>query len=139
MAVDTSEASAVAQKVCCTCGKIVSGRKRMRDSEGKYWCIPCGKADQEKKQKLIAGVIACSGCYKPFPVKKLKEYGSSTYCPACYRKVNRESGGNSGGGLGNFLTSILPADDPQTRRLILIAGALIAAGAIYLVIHFLVF
>ena len=134
MATETSDASAVAQKVCCACGKIVSGRKRMRDSEGRYWCIPCGKADEEKKQKAIAGVASCGGCFKPFPLKKLKEYGEASYCPACYRKVNREPGSNS-----NFFASVLPADDPQTRRLIFIAAGLIGLGLIYLILHFLVF
>ena len=134
MATETSEASAVAQKVCCSCGTVVSGKKRMRDSEGRYWCIPCGKADEAKKAKAIAGVASCAGCYKPFPVKKLKDYGEGSYCPACYRKVNREPGANS-----SFLASVLPADDPQTRRILMIVGGVVALGVIYLIIHFLVF
>ncbi len=71
-------------KVCCKCGKNVAGKKRMKDHEGRYWCISCGEEDQKKK-RLAAGGI-CSGCGDSFPESQLTEFGTLPYCKTCIKK-----------------------------------------------------
>ena len=46
-------ASTVAKR-CVACGKDVAGAKRMKDSQGRYWCVDCGMADQRKKIKAAS-------------------------------------------------------------------------------------
>jgi len=45
MSNDTSFASVAVVKTCCACGTSVSGQPRMKDSQGRYWCVPCGEAE----------------------------------------------------------------------------------------------
>ena len=47
-------ATSTVAKRCIACGKDVSGTKRMKDSQGKYWCVDCGTADQRKKIKAAS-------------------------------------------------------------------------------------
>jgi hypothetical protein len=46
-------ASTVAKR-CIACGKDVTSIKRMKDSQGRYWCVDCGMADQRKKIKAAS-------------------------------------------------------------------------------------
>lgn len=71
-------------KSCVACGKNLNGQKRMKDSQGRYWCIECGTEDQ--KRKLAAGGVganACSSCGQTFPGHQLTVWGSRKLCPAC--------------------------------------------------------
>ncbi|HSV15579.1 MAG TPA: hypothetical protein VLI90_15060 [Tepidisphaeraceae bacterium] len=43
-----------ATKRCITCGKDVTTIKRMKDSQGRYWCVDCGMADRRKKMKAAS-------------------------------------------------------------------------------------
>ncbi len=43
-------------KLCCKCGRDVTTAKRMKDREGKYWCLPCGTADQKQKSVAVGGI-----------------------------------------------------------------------------------
>ena len=36
-------------KKCVNCHKDVTNGQRMKDSSGRYWCVKCGTADQQKK------------------------------------------------------------------------------------------
>ena len=75
-------------KVCCNCGDVVEGRKRMRDWEGRYWCEKCGDADNKKKLDLIhAKGTMCAGCRRKFPEPKLQRFGNLLYCRRCYGKM----------------------------------------------------
>ena len=46
--------SSAAVKRCVACGRDVAGTKRMKDSQGRYWCVDCGEADLKKKAKTSA-------------------------------------------------------------------------------------
>ena len=81
---DTSVAS-VAVKSCCSCGSDVTGQPRMKDSQGRYWCGPCGQADQRRKA-MTATTANCAGCHKPFPKGKLDKHGEHFFCKACLKK-----------------------------------------------------
>ena len=54
-----ASASSVAKR-CISCGKDVAQSKRMKDSQGRYWCVDCGMADQRKKAKG-SGSVSKSG------------------------------------------------------------------------------
>ena len=85
MSNDTSIATA-GLKVCCACGTDVNGQPRMKDSKGRYWCVPCGEADQRKKQ-ITATTAPCAGCHKPFSKGKLDPHNGAFYCKSCLKKV----------------------------------------------------
>lgn len=85
MSDDTSIATA-GLKVCCACGTDVNGQPRMKDSKGRYWCVPCGEADQRKKQ-ITSTTAPCHGCHKPFPKGKLDPHAGAWYCKTCLKKV----------------------------------------------------
>src|SRR5687767_5805423 len=59
------------QKICCACGQDISGKPRVKDAEGSYYCQPCFKAFQPTPappapapQRLppAAGAAACPKC-----------------------------------------------------------------------------
>ena len=87
---DTSVAS-VAVKSCCACGSDVTGQPRMKDSQGRYWCVPCGEADQRRKA-MTATTANCAGCHKPFPKGKLDKHGEHFFCKTCLKKRTKASG-----------------------------------------------
>jgi hypothetical protein len=76
-------------KRCVACGKDVTTAKRMKDSQGRYWCVDCGVADQRKKG-LAGGGDACTGCGQHFPSGQLSRWGGSMLCAACVKR--REKG-----------------------------------------------
>ena len=90
MSNDTSIATA-GLKVCCECGADVNGQPRMKDSKGRYWCVPCGEADQRKKQ-ITSTTAPCHGCHRPFPKGKLDPHAGAWYCKACLKKVKSGQG-----------------------------------------------
>src|SRR5580700_9897227 len=45
-------------KVCCQCGKDLTGHRRLRDSRG-YWCYACHKLDKEANKPKGE---KCEGC-----------------------------------------------------------------------------
>lgn len=71
-------------KSCIACGKNLSGQKRMKDSQGRYWCMDCGAEDQ--KRKMAAGVGSnniCGGCGETFQAHQLSVWGSKRLCAKC--------------------------------------------------------
>jgi hypothetical protein len=90
MSCDTSVATA-GLKVCCACGADVNGQARMKDSKGRYWCVPCGEADQRKKQ-ITSTTAPCHGCHKTFPKGKLDPHAGAFYCKACLKKFKSGKG-----------------------------------------------
>jgi formylmethanofuran dehydrogenase subunit E len=106
-------------KVCCNCGEAVSGRKRMRDWEGRYWCEKCGEADNKKRLELITTQgTACAGCRQKFPEKKLQRFGNLLYCRRCYGKMAAVSS-------GGFVQDLLARHDP-IKLAMMAGGALVA-------------
>jgi DNA-directed RNA polymerase subunit RPC12/RpoP len=70
------------QKICCRCGKDLTGKKRLRDSEG-YWCVDCHRAD--KKQNQPAGV-KCPSCGRTVPPDSLSNYDNERICSRCVKE-----------------------------------------------------
>src|SRR5215213_6801433 len=90
MSSDTSIASA-GIKACCACGTDVAGQPRMKDSHGRYWCVPCGEADQRRKA-ITSTTANCAGCHKPFPKGKLDKHGEHWFCKGCLKKRTKAQG-----------------------------------------------
>jgi hypothetical protein len=63
----------------------------MKDSQGRYWCVPCGEADQRRKA-MSAVTANCAGCHKPFSKGKLDKHGEHFYCKACLKKRTKADG-----------------------------------------------
>ncbi len=83
--------SAPVAKVCCVCGANVSGRQRMRDREGRYWCMTCGEADKKHQSshgEAVGGL--CAVCGDHFPDNQLTRFEGTKFCHACARKRYRQ-------------------------------------------------
>ena len=73
------------EKVCCACGRNVSGQKRFKDAEGRYWCYDCGVEDHVRKHPEDG--IACADCGGHFAPSKLTSFDDEVYCDPCLGKV----------------------------------------------------
>jgi len=71
------------KKVCCRCGKDLTGHTRYHDKEGAYWCRACHLAQEHETQKLR---IVCDDCHKKIPPTKVDPYDGRTLCGACARE-----------------------------------------------------
>jgi len=77
-------------KACVACGKNLNGQKRMKDSQGQYWCMECGTEDKRKKLMSSGGGNACAACGQSFPAHQLSKFGKEQLCGGCIR--NRTKG-----------------------------------------------
>lgn len=73
------EPAAPKAKICCQCGKELTGKKRLRDSRG-YWCYACHKLDQEaNKQKGER----CADCGRIVSPTALGDFEGRKICGSC--------------------------------------------------------
>jgi hypothetical protein len=75
-------ASPSKQKVCCMCGKDLSGKKRLKDSIG-YWCPECAKEDNKKKE--VHGT-KCENCGRVVPEQSMTSVDGKKMCSRCVRE-----------------------------------------------------
>jgi len=73
------KAPAPQAKICCQCGKDLSGKKRLRDSRG-YWCYACHKLDQEATKPKGE---KCADCGRVVPATALGDFEGRKICGAC--------------------------------------------------------
>jgi hypothetical protein len=78
---------AVIEKICVVCGENVAGRPRLKDREGRYFCIACGEADSERKHSVGT---PCTDCKKKFPDNQLQLHNEQPVCEACLTKRHQE-------------------------------------------------
>jgi hypothetical protein len=80
----------VIAKVCIECGKDVSRERRMKDSNGHYWCIACGEADHQRRHREMDN---CADCHMRWPLDKIKLLDGLHLCQGCYllRMRSREN------------------------------------------------
>src|SRR2546423_12410556 len=71
-------------KFCCKCSKDVTHIGRMKDSDGRYWCIDCGAKDEDKKKVHAGGV--CKGCGESFSKPQLTSIGGLPFFYPCLKK-----------------------------------------------------
>lgn len=77
---DTSMAGKSVAKICCVCGKDVSGQKRYKDERG-YWCVDCNKSDAAGHPPPDR----CPECSRVVPEAALVEYAGLKMCQLCRR------------------------------------------------------
>jgi DNA-directed RNA polymerase subunit RPC12/RpoP len=107
------------QKICCMCGKDVSGKKRLRDSLG-YWCMDCHRADQ-KKRKPVG--IPCPKCGRIVKPETIVVEDNQKMCSRCYRELLDERRP----GAKRFRAISFKAYDQQERiRLLILFGIFFA-------------
>ena len=127
-------------KACCACGADVANQPRMKDSHGRYWCMPCGQADERRKLSA-ATHLNCAACHKLFPKGKLDKDGTHWFCKACLKKRTHaatahhsSAPGTSAGMSAAATTAAGPASD--RRRTILLAAVLIVLLLISVLFNF---
>jgi hypothetical protein len=70
-------------KVCCQCGKDLTGHRRLRDSRG-YWCYACHKLDKEANKPKGE---KCEGCSRIVAEAALADYEGKMLCSACREEI----------------------------------------------------
>ena len=105
-------------KLCVSCGKTLNGQKRMKDSQGLYWCIECGEKDPQKKLMAAAGSggNACAACGEMFPAHQLSKFGKEKLCSGCIR--NRTKGPGLKATLSGLFSGGGQADTGKLYKLI---------------------
>ncbi len=80
----------VIAKVCCECGRDVTHQPRMKDADGKYWCIPCGESDRAKHHREM---VNCADCQMRWPIDAIQLLDGLHLCEGCYelRMHSREN------------------------------------------------
>lgn len=123
-------ATATGAKYCCKCGTDVTTIQRMKDSGGRYWCLPCGQKDQQTKASNTGSL--CASCGEMFPASQLTQMSGAPHCAKCLKKKYK----NTGGGLST-LKGLLPsgsdAEDSGRRKkmtvmLVVLVAAIVAAN-----------
>ena len=89
------------RKICVKCGLDITSSPRMKDREGKYWCIPCGEQDRMHRIHNDAGI--CEICGESFHHSQLMNIGGQHLCPRC-RKHKFSS--NTAAAARNWVRSI---------------------------------
>jgi hypothetical protein len=116
-------ATATGTKSCVKCGKDVTHDKRMKDSQGQYWCLPCGELDKKDRQERVA----CADCRVKYPASEMTSVGGEMVCAGCMK--GRASAGGSGGGKGEGRAGADAVAKEANRAMLMKA---IAAGALLL-------
>jgi len=68
------------EKICISCGKDVTNDRRMKDKDGKYWCLACGIEDQKKKQHNSQ---ICPDCNQKYQRDKMEVVEGAVVCQGC--------------------------------------------------------
>jgi len=78
---DGSEPSGGKKKVCCNCGKDLTGHRRFKDSVG-YWCKDCHRTDKARHK---ANETKCPDCGHSVAITALQTYQDRKLCFNCYK------------------------------------------------------
>jgi len=110
----------VDRKLCCSCNKDVTQGKRMKDREGKYWCLECGIADQLKKGGA-SGASMCPECDRPTAMLDLVKHGTRYICNECHHAISAIE--------SRKMTGSAALKDPAKRIRLALAVLMLAASA----------
>jgi predicted nucleic acid-binding Zn ribbon protein len=124
-------AATAVTKRCVKCGLDVSDEKRMKDANGKYWCIPCGQADSRVKHASDKPSVACADCHATYPPGQMETVGGEVVCKGCLvgrRKAEARAAGRD-------YTDDSP--DRGRRLKLVIAATMLVIGVALLVLHLL--
>jgi len=76
------KAEGAAKKVCCKCGKDVTGHRRAKDEHG-YWCYDCHKADLARRGVTRKPKARCPQCGRMVLAESITSYHGHTVCAKC--------------------------------------------------------
>jgi hypothetical protein len=65
------------------CGIDLTGKPRVKDREGHYFCVACNQADADR---IRAARVPCADCNVFFPKDKLLLHGKDWICQTCRLK-----------------------------------------------------
>ena len=68
-------------KHCYVCGRDLTGRKRLKDHLGRYWCGDCAKADKRAKKRIKQ--IKCPDCNRMVAPHKMVLFDDVKICGHC--------------------------------------------------------
>jgi len=85
---DESDSSATKTKSCYVCGADLTGRVRLKDHLGRYWCKKCAKADKRAKRR--EDELRCPDCGRVFPDHKLVYFQTTRVCSSCFKEREKE-------------------------------------------------
>lgn len=72
--------TAALPKLCITCGKNVTGHRRVKDSRG-YMCYDCAKKEVKAEKE---GTVPCGECGRRMKEAGLLFYKGKKICRSCY-------------------------------------------------------
>jgi len=76
-------------KLCCVCGENVAGKKRYKDSAGRYWCPDCHEAGLMPGGGVATAAVTtepCPDCKQEFAPSEFVDIAGTRVCPACAEK-----------------------------------------------------
>lgn len=79
VSIPSQPAGDTSPKLCITCGKNVSGHRRVKDSRG-YMCYECAKTEVKAEK---AGTIPCGQCGRRMKEAGLSPYKGKMICKSC--------------------------------------------------------
>jgi hypothetical protein len=74
-------------KVCCQCGKDLSGHRRLRDSRG-YWCYACHKLDKEANKPKGE---KCPECSRVVAESAMGDFEGRRVCGKCREELKEKA------------------------------------------------
>ena len=113
-------------KLCCKCGIDVSGRKRLKDHQGRYWCPECSNSDEKRKKLIESGI--CAGCGEAFHGHELSVIGDNTYCKPCLKKRARAETSTFTANVKDMLHGSRDHEKRTLLTMLIISAVLVAAA-----------
>lgn len=121
-------ATATDVKLCVQCKADVTHSKRMKDSQGKYWCPSCAKEDSKKKH---TSKVACADCRGKYPPTEVQTIEGEVVCNNCVAARGRHAAG------GASSAAKEAAEDQTVRRVKLgLAVASFLGGVVLMLLYF---
>ena len=131
-------------KSCCKCGADLKGMRRMKDSDGNYWCMPCGKRDQARKAMSTGSV--CASCSQAVDPQRITMVKGLPYCNFCVARRGKKGGGAKGSlgfsfsfpslNLGGLFSENGGHGDGSKKRLYLMIGLIALLALVSALINF---
>ncbi|HYO09265.1 MAG TPA: hypothetical protein VER17_09855 [Tepidisphaeraceae bacterium] len=85
---ETPAARAAREKKCYICGRDLTGKTRLKDHLGRYWCKQCAAKDEQAKKQEEEG--RCPDCSRVFPADKLVYFQVTKVCKSCFKEREKE-------------------------------------------------
>jgi hypothetical protein len=128
---DSTIASVSPAKLCCMCGVDLHGKKRYKDSDGRYWCAECNDADIKRRQPAT-----CPDCNKNMTFGDLIEFKGTPVCQACWEK-RRQSAKREEARL-RAAEEVVELERQRRRKWFLAAATLVGVLAVYGVVMLII-